>query len=136
MFLQICFHKRADGDDLELIEVGIIQRGADELASQALAFQSFRHFGMHQADVLIGAAVLKEGDLISLRDFKLAFGLIVSDWSIVHKPSLIDGSSPQILNDSLDRASRFQVPTAATGSCVSTGPEFLTGHDPATQERR
>ena len=58
MFLQIRFYKRTHGDNFELVEMGIIKRGADKLTSQALTLQGFRYFGMDQANVLVGASVL------------------------------------------------------------------------------
>lgn len=77
MFFQIRFHKWTHRNDLKLIEVGIVQRSAYQLISQAAPAGSLRDLRMNQGNAVVRAAVLQHRFLSSQRDLKLALGFIV-----------------------------------------------------------
>jgi hypothetical protein len=85
MFLQIGLDERTHGNNLELIEVGEVQRSADQLLTQAAAPRCFRHFRVQQTDVVVHAVVLQDGFFVTQRNLKLPFGFIVCNGVVVHE---------------------------------------------------
>src|SRR5262249_3260985 len=84
VLLQVKPYERALGNDLELVEVGIVQGGAGQLAAQTAAPLAFRHFCVDQPHGLAAALILQERSSFLQRDLKLAFGLVVLDGITVH----------------------------------------------------
>src|SRR6478672_13275689 len=89
MLLQVRFHERAHGNDLELIEMSKVQRSANQLISQAASSRGLRDFSMDQRNAAVRAAVLQHGFLLAQSNLKLAFGFIVRNGIAIHRDSLL-----------------------------------------------
>jgi len=84
MLLQIRFYEWAHRNNLQLIEMGIIQRSANQLISQSSSPGSWRDLSMGQGNMLVCAAVLQQRFLTPQRDLKLALGFIVCNRITFH----------------------------------------------------
>src|SRR5215467_15399038 len=87
MFLQICFYERAHRDDLELVEMGIVQGGANQLVAEPASAPWFRDLSMNQGDAVLRTMVLQNSSLVSQRDLKLALRFVMRYRTAVHATS-------------------------------------------------
>jgi hypothetical protein len=89
MFLQICFYERANGDDLQLVEMGIVKGGTNQLVAQPASAPRFRDLSMNQGDAVLRAMVLQNSALISKRDLKLTLRFVMRYGTAVHTTLLL-----------------------------------------------
>jgi len=89
MLLQIRLYERTHWHYLELIEMGIVQRGTNQLVAQAASAPWFWDLSMNQGDAVLRTMVLQNGALISQRDFKLAFRFVMRYGTAVHETLLL-----------------------------------------------
>src|SRR5215831_19629538 len=89
MFLQICFYERAHRDDLQLVEMGIVQGGANQLVAQSSSAPLFRDLSMNEGDTVLRAMVLQNSALASQRDLKLALHFVMRYRTAVHANLLL-----------------------------------------------
>src|SRR5689334_629159 len=89
MFVQICFYERTHRDDLQLIEMSIVQGGANQLVAQPASAPWFRHLSMDQRDAVLRAMVLQNSAFVSQRDLKLALRFVMRYGTTVHANLLL-----------------------------------------------
>ena len=89
MFVQIRFYERTNRHYLELIEMGVVQGGANQLVAQPASAPWFRDLSMNQGDTVLRAMVLQNGALVAQRDFKLAFRFVMRYRTAVHEALLL-----------------------------------------------
>jgi hypothetical protein len=85
MLLQVSFYEWTHRHNFQLIEMGKVQRSANQLVSQPAPARRLRDLSMNKRDAVLRAAILQHSFLISQRDLKLARGFIVCNGIVIHK---------------------------------------------------